>query len=379
MLNDFILTYKNIFDDESMNTFKITYVDTSGEMKDLAKYAQTDITNTILQWRKKTDDTSGERTAIYNLDVETKILYKKIPNPDYIDEKDDKDPKDKDHKDPNDTALAVDVNSSRQKVKFLKIPKEIEVRTETNSVISELIRNDRKPFKYLYLEHATMERLKSYLHNFKEKRELYEKYGFPYKGGMLFYGVPGCGKTTAIVAIASHLTKPIYYIDLKGKTNKTLKMCIDYIGTTSQNGAIIVFEDIDCSTDVVLKREKQKTIDDKSEDKLTLSYLLNILDGSLSPENVIFVMTTNHPEVLDDALIRPGRVDITIEFRKCSRYQISNVYRDLYGEELDSKLIEQFPEYTYTTADVITYMFHNINNEISQEQLLRRFIDSTPK
>ncbi|KAJ3194744.1 hypothetical protein HK101_001971 [Irineochytrium annulatum] len=59
----------------------------------------------------------------------------------------------------------------------------------------------------------------------------------------------------------------------------------------------------------------------------TLSALLNCLDGHMMNENVIVIMTTNHPEVLDPALIRPGRIDLHLELGYCTRYQLTNMYR----------------------------------------------------
>ncbi|KAJ3115281.1 hypothetical protein HDU96_000903 [Phlyctochytrium bullatum] len=58
----------------------------------------------------------------------------------------------------------------------------------------------------------------------------------------------------------------------------------------------------------------------------TLSALLNCLDGHMMNEDVIIIMTTNHPEVLDPALIRPGRIDLHLELGYCTRYQLDRMF-----------------------------------------------------
>ena len=268
------------------------------------------------------------------------------------------------------------------------------IEEETKSPVVETIhiKCDKKPFEYLYLQKLDKEILQSYLNNFKHNRELYDKMGIPYKGGILLSGTQGCGKTSTIIAIGTYLNKDIYYLDLgKIKTNHELKLCVDHIRHNSQKGGIIIFEDIDCMTDIVKTREKPnpsqldgftitnfhpKPIEPQGEDKLSLSFLLNVLDGTLSPEDVIFIMTTNHPEVLDPALIRPGRIDISITVDRCNKHQLQRIFYDLYARKLDSNLSNRFKEYKFITAEVILHLFHNIyNKDLSDEQLLGKFID----
>ena len=261
-------------------------------------------------------------------------------------------------------------------------------------VISTLVKSDKKPLEYLYLPEEVNDKLITYLKTFKESRSQYEKYGFPYRGGILLSGVPGCGKSTTILATATFLDKDIYYLDLGLiKTNTELKLCMDFIKGSSKNGGIVIFEDIDCMSDIVLQRfsadgkelitastSLTQTIktDVKANDKadaLSLSFLLNVLDGTMSPENVIFIMTTNFPEKLDKALTRPGRIDIGIQLRKCSRYQIAKVFKDLYERPMQKEFLLRFPEDVFTTAEVILHLFYNkFNKNILEEDLLKPFL-----
>ncbi len=263
----------------------------------------------------------------------------------------------------------------------IKPAKTIEVEEKVARVDCNHIKTDRKPFEYLYLQKKTKEGLTAYLNNFKDNKDLYQKFGFPYKGGILLSGVPGCGKTSTIMAIGTYLNKDVYYLDLgQIKTNHELKLCIDHINVNSQRGGIIIFEDIDCMTDIVLKR---RDIEDSSttkmahsiDDKLSLSYLLNVIDGTMAPEDVIFIMTTNHADRLDPALTRPGRMDLSIELMRCDKYQLTCIYQDLYGKKIKLNRLKRFKEFEYITAEVILHLFHNIyNKDMKEEELLERFL-----
>jgi hypothetical protein len=96
---------------------------------------------------------------------------------------------------------------------------------------------------------------------------------------------------------------------------------------------LYVIEDIDAMGDTVLRREWKKPTPvqkkesgdpfmdrDNEPDKeaLDLSFLLNLLDGTLEANGRILIITTNFPERIDRALIRPGRIDLIVNFKKCS-------------------------------------------------------------
>ena len=81
------------------------------------------------------------------------------------------------------------------------------------------------------------------------------------------------------------------------------------------NECISVFEDVDCVSDVVLSREAKGVTDaapSGSDDRLSLAGLLNVLDGVVDSPGRIVIMTSNHPEKLDPALVRPGRINLSL-------------------------------------------------------------------
>ena len=98
----------------------------------------------------------------------------------------------------------------------------------------------------------------------------------------------------------------------------------------------------------------------------------------MAPEDVIFIITTNHADRLDKALIRPGRIDLSVHLDKCNKYQLSRIYYDLFEKMLDESLVKRFPEDTFITAKVILHLFHNsFNKKITIEKLMEPFIGAS--
>lgn len=128
------------------------------------------------------------------------------------------------------------------------------------------------------------------IEKFINSKDVYQKLGIPYRRGYLFYGPPGTGKTSAILAIATKFKLPIYSINSSVDDQK-----LQYLFATVPENSIIVFEDID--------RLFEKN------DKITMSGLLNSIDGIFESDGRILIMTTNNKDSLDSSLIRDGRCD----------------------------------------------------------------------
>jgi hypothetical protein len=136
---------------------------------------------------------------------------------------------------------------------------------------------------------------------------------------------------------------------------------------------IYVFEDIDCQeNDIVLERKEIHTALKEDEninvnEKLSLSCLLNILDGILETPGRIIIMTTNYPQLLDKALIRPGRIDLICEFTKCTNQMIIEFIENFYDIKLESREIEKIlalENYRYTPAEMTKILFENFDNNL---------------
>jgi len=98
---------------------------------------------------------------------------------------------------------------------------------------------------------------------------------------------------------------------------------------------------------------------DKNKSKLTLSFLLNLFDGVLETPGRILIMTSNYPERLDKALIRPGRVDINLHLGYCDDSLVHQMYKGFYGKERDFTGIENKK---CTPAKIQEVLCNNFNN-----------------
>ena len=211
----------------------------------------------------------------------------------------------------------------------LVIPsKTIVKETIEKKISSKQLNEIDKDIDTLYLRKRDKDLLVSCLSQFRDKKDVIRSLGLPNKLNILLYGAAGTGKSTAIQAVATYLKKDIYYVDLKDAvTNADLQMIFEYVNKNVANGGIVVLEDIDAMTDVVLKRtgaEKTSNYDQKS--KLTLDYFLNVLQGTLTLDDSIFIVTTNHIQHLDPAFYRDGRFDVKIELKFCDAYQMNAIY-----------------------------------------------------
>ena len=95
----------------------------------------------------------------------------------------------------------------------------------------------------------------------------------------------------------------------------------------------------------------------KEDKKNSLSRLLNILDGIIETPGRIIIMTTNKKDFLDKALIRPGRIDIQIEFTKCSRKMMKDIISNFYDIEINISIFNDISEYDISPAELIQKCF----------------------
>jgi chaperone BCS1 len=122
--------------------------------------------------------------------------------------------------------------------------------------------------------------------------------GIPYKRSFLLYGPPGTGKSSLAQALAGHFKLSISYLNLSDNIDD---FCLNLLLNLAPKKSIVLLEDIDCLFEVRKNSERVNSI--------TFSGFLNAIDGVRSQEGRIIIMTTNHKEKLDPALLRAGRTD----------------------------------------------------------------------
>ena len=167
---------------------------------------------------------------------------------------------------------------------------------------------------------SILERLKEFI----AAREWYQEMGIPYHMGMLFYGDPGTGKTSIIGALAGELKMNLYILSLASKdmTDENFACLLSDIPPNS----FMVLEDVDAAMAARARTAENST----SGEGLTLTGILNALDGFMASEGAIVLMTTNHRDLLDPALIRPGRVDFEQQFTTATREQLRRLYQRFF-------------------------------------------------
>ena len=264
---------------------------------------------------------------------------------------------------------------------------------------------------------------------FTENKEWYRRNGVPYTLGIALYGAPGTGKTSFIKALATLLDRHIISMSLA--RIKTKKQLYDFYFETQYSNAndknavgfdkkIIVFEDIDCVGDIILKRKQKSKSDELMEiesleddedfidtsnavkpltpedkvkreiakatkyvlkrmngegcstmgpmmsstqqDTITLDDILNLWDGIRENTGRIMIITTNHYDRLDPALIRPGRIDMALNLGNATRNTIAEMYLHYYGVEIDPNDLALIPDLFYSPAEVINFYVSNHEN-----------------
>lgn len=159
-----------------------------------------------------------------------------------------------------------------------------------------------RPLNSVVLPTGQLDRIVGDLATFLAGRADYDRLGIPWHRGYLFRGVPGCGKTTVPRALAAHFNLDLWYMPLSDIPGDT-----DILRQIAQiRSGILLLEDVD-----VFDAATSRTEGDK---RVTMSGLLNALDGVATPPGLVTIMTSNHADQLDEALTRDGRVDLDEEF-----------------------------------------------------------------
>lgn len=184
----------------------------------------------------------------------------------------------------------------------------------------------KRPLDSVVLERGVKEKIVEDVQAFLAARTWYLDRGIPYRRGYLLYGPPGTGKSSFIQALAGHLDFNIAILNVseRGLTDDRL----NHLLTKVPRRTIVLLEDVD----VAFVNRRKPGADGYSGATVTFSGLLNALDGVASAEERIIFLTTNHVEKLDEALIRPGRVDMTVRLGEATEYQVEGIWDRFYAD-----------------------------------------------
>ena len=177
-----------------------------------------------------------------------------------------------------------------------------------------------------------LERVTGDIESFLASEDLYVKRSVPWHRGHLYEGPPGTGKTSVARAMACHFGLDVWYLPL-ADVKKDTSLIKTVMGVKSKS--LLLLEDVDIFHAATSRQE--------GFGGTTLSGLLNSLDGIATPHGLITVMTTNTPEVLDDALVRAGRVDLVEHFGLAKRPEVERLISHWYEKDVRIE-IEGFDE-----------------------------------
>ncbi|KAJ1264335.1 hypothetical protein BS78_09G255600 [Paspalum vaginatum] len=250
--------------------------------------------------------------------------------------------------------------------------------TEYSSEWSPIDLHHPSTFDTLAMDHKLKQSIIDDLNRFIKRKDYYKKIGKAWKRGYLLYGPPGTGKSSLIAAMANHLRFDIYDLELtEVRSNSDLRRLL----VSMSNRSILVVEDIDCTINLKQRDEGEgndkanSTQENKGEDKVTLSGLLNFVDGlwSTSGEERIIVFTTNYKERLDQALLRPGRMDMHIHMGYCTPEAfriLANNYHSIDYHDTYPEIEKLIKEMTVTPAEVAEVLMRSDDTDIALHGLV---------
>jgi proteasome-associated ATPase len=212
--------------------------------------------------------------------------------------------------------------------------------------------------------------------------DLFAEHRLPAPKGILLYGPPGCGKTLIAKAVANSLARKVaaatgdekgrsYFINIKGpellnkyvgETERQIRMVFQRAREKSEEGwpVIVFFDEMDS-----MFRTRGTGVSSDMESTI-VPQLLAEIDGVEGLRNVIVIGATNREDLIDPAILRPGRLDVKIKIERPNKEAATQIFSRYLTEEIPLAAGESVTEMIATTVD-----------EMYSEDEINRFLEVT--
>ena len=235
--------------------------------------------------------------------------------------------------------------------------------------------------------------IKNKLDFFLNNKEWYRSRGIPWTFGVMSYGPPGCVKTSLEKVFLNYLGRHGIQIQLgDNNTYDDIRQIFysPYINNKyiPIDKRVYIIPDIDAMGKVLLKRKLEEEKENITKETVTkmnaeellmklnktkkscnypsnyisLSQILNLLDGIVEMDGRILIACTNHKEKLDPALIRPGRIDCIVELGHCTQNMLKEILENFYEEKIDINDLKHIKYHKFSPCEVYEFCFRNPTN-----------------
>ena len=250
---------------------------------------------------------------------------------------------------------SVDSKSNQEMITLYEISGESNGWTSIKSYV------ERRGFDTLFFNGNIHEEIREHINNWEKSAATFKERGLTHKTGILVYGKAGTGKSTLARALASELNYNLISIDTSSFDNINLIELTNAINNDNMK-AIIFIDEIDA---IFKSRDDNDTTDDQ---KARVTKLLSFLDGVNSPNNCIFLATTNYYNKLDAAVKRKGRFDKIIELGDINKETAMKMCKS-FGLSIESskKIVDSYKKNEINPADLQDKILNVIRKELADE------------